>query len=128
MQEHVARQLVLGVLDVQLAEWVKADAVPEIEFAYDGDVFRPLAQVGSGSWNVFLRPWMLMSVGAPPIPASLSLQEKSGPPWLKEPDCSKQPQRRQNNRAGLVAHFDHECRDPLKACRNACPPTRHIGC
>ncbi|CAE7745886.1 Dusp19 [Symbiodinium pilosum] len=39
-KEHVARQLVLGVLDVQLAEWVKADAVPEIEFAYDGDVFR----------------------------------------------------------------------------------------
>ncbi|CAE7948521.1 DUSP19 [Symbiodinium sp. KB8] len=39
-KEHVARQLVLGVLDVQLAEWIRPEAMPEIEFAYDGDVFR----------------------------------------------------------------------------------------
>ena len=36
----MARQLVLGVLDVQLAEWIRPEAMPEIEFAYDGDVFR----------------------------------------------------------------------------------------
>ncbi|CAE7366367.1 DSPTP1B [Symbiodinium natans] len=39
-KELVARQLVLGVLDVQLAEGINPDAMPEIEFAYDGDVFR----------------------------------------------------------------------------------------
>ncbi|CAE7738324.1 DSPTP1B [Symbiodinium necroappetens] len=39
-KEHVARQLVLGVMDVQLAEWIRPEAMPEIEFAYDGDVFR----------------------------------------------------------------------------------------
>ena len=43
-QELVARQLVLGVLDVQLAEGINPDAMPEIEFAYDGDVFRFLSQ------------------------------------------------------------------------------------
>lgn len=40
----MARQLVLGVLDSQLAETAVEDAMPEVQFAYDGDVFRRLAQ------------------------------------------------------------------------------------
>ena len=40
----MARQLVLGVLDSQLAETAVEDAMPEVQFAYDGDVFRHLAQ------------------------------------------------------------------------------------
>lgn len=43
-QDQVARQLVLGVLDSQLAETAVEDAMPEVQFAYDGDVFRRLAQ------------------------------------------------------------------------------------
>ena len=42
-QDQVARQLVLGVLDSQLAASCDAAVLPEVQFAYDGDVFRPLA-------------------------------------------------------------------------------------
>ena len=38
----MARQLILGVLDTQLEESRSADALPEVQFAYDGDVFRSL--------------------------------------------------------------------------------------
>ena len=50
-QEHVARQLVLGVMDVQLAEWIRPEAMPEIEFAYDGDVFRFLPCLNESDAN-----------------------------------------------------------------------------
>ena len=36
----MARQLVFGVLDAQLAESSTPEALPEVQFAYDGDVFR----------------------------------------------------------------------------------------
>ncbi len=55
----MARQLVLGVLDSQLAETAVEDAMPEVQFAYDGDVFRRLAQQEQGfsisevSWECF---------------------------------------------------------------------------
>eukprot|EP00913_Durusdinium_trenchii_P022692 g21311.t1 len=38
--EEVARQLVLGVLDAQLADSSSPEALPEVQFAYDTDVFR----------------------------------------------------------------------------------------
>ena len=59
-QDQVARQLVLGVLDSQLAETAVEDAMPEVQFAYDGDVFRLLAQQEQGfsisevSWECLL--------------------------------------------------------------------------
>ncbi|CAJ1349958.1 unnamed protein product [Effrenium voratum] len=46
-KEHVARQLILGVLDTQLEESRSADALPEVQFAYDGDVFRQ-------AWDAFV--------------------------------------------------------------------------
>ncbi|CAK9036845.1 unnamed protein product [Durusdinium trenchii] len=39
-KEEVARQLVLGVLDAQLADSSSPEALPEVQFAYDTDVFR----------------------------------------------------------------------------------------
>ena len=52
----MARQLVLGVLDSQLAKTAVEDAMPEVQFAYDGDVFRRLAQhvsISEVSWECF---------------------------------------------------------------------------
>jgi len=51
----VARQLVLGVLDSQLAEACDAAMLPEVQFAYDGDVFRALA-----GGQLETRPWALI--------------------------------------------------------------------
>ncbi|CAK9051146.1 Dual specificity protein phosphatase 19 [Durusdinium trenchii] len=45
-KEEVARQLVLGVLDAQLADSSSPEALPEVQFAYDTDVFRGWAADG----------------------------------------------------------------------------------
>jgi len=47
-KDQVARQLVLGVLDSQLAETAVEDAMPEVQFAYDGDVFRQVWEALGG--------------------------------------------------------------------------------
>eukprot|EP00435_Cladocopium_sp_Y103_P037619 s1127_g10.t1 len=47
-EDQVARQLVLGVLDSQLAEACDAAMLPEVQFAYDGDVFRQVWEALGG--------------------------------------------------------------------------------